>query len=213
MSHEEKTIEFVTRELHDGTGQALTALIVGLRTLRSADTVDEVRGQAALLEGVAVRAARDLACLMRGLPPFGVDDVGLPRAIQRHVAEFSAVHDVRVALCIDGLERIETDGVLSAVVFRILQEALANVAKHAHASEVSVVMTVRDDSLRMLVDDDGDGFSMSVAPSAGSRGLADMRERVRFLGGRIGIESVPGEGCSIMVQLPIVQHRVGESSA
>jgi signal transduction histidine kinase len=201
------TIQHLARELHDETGQALTTLTFGLRSLALATSLEEARKRAALLEEVATNATKELARLLRELTPIAVEKCKVCSAIERHVVEFSAIHDIRVALVIDGLERIDGHAPLSSAVLRTLQEALTNVAKHAEATEVSVVLRASETHVRMVVEDNGRGFSVGEEPSKGwgGRGLPGMRQRVLFLGGAIEIDSAPGEGCTIAVELPLVR--------
>lgn len=203
----DEMLKKLARELHDETGQALTTLIVGLRALRSATSLEQVQSRAALLEEIASGATKELARMLRGLTPLAVETCGICRAIERHVAEFGAIHEVRITLVLEGLERLADQEPLSTAVLRILQEALTNVAKHADASEVSVVMTASKDLMRIIIEDDGRGFSTGAGPSSawGGRGLAGMRERVLFLGGRIDVDSAPKRGCCISIELPLEQ--------
>jgi signal transduction histidine kinase len=211
----EQTIKMISQELHDGTGQALTTLIVGLRALQSASSVEDVRARAAMLEEVARGATKDLARLLRGLAPIAVDDCGICRAIERHIAEFAAIHSVRVALFMDGLARIEGREALSAAALRIVQEALTNVAKHAVATEVSVVLRTCGERMYIFIEDDGRGFSPASDRAAGwgGRGLAGMRQRVLSLGGTIDVDSAPGEGCTIRVELPLANDHFAFSAS
>jgi signal transduction histidine kinase len=200
----EEVIQRLARELHDGMGQALTTLAVGLRALQTAPDLEEAQRRARMLEDVASGATKELTRILRGLVPISLERCEICRAIERHVTEFSALHEVRVALVLEGLERV-TQEPLSTAVLRILQEALTNVAKHSQASEVSVVMRVVKEHLRVVIEDDGRGFSIGSGPSQawGGRGLAGMRERVLFLGGTIEIDSAPDEGCTVAVELPL----------
>lgn len=211
----DEIITRISRELHDETGQALTTLVVGLRALRGSKSLEEATHRAAMLEEIASKATKELAGILRGMAPIALEECEICRAIERHVVEFSAIHEIHVALALDGLECIKQEP-LSAAVLRILQEALTNVAKHANASEMSVVMKAGKDHLRIVIEDNGKGFSLDGNPSRawGGRGLAGMRERVMFLGGNLEIDSAPGEGCTIAVELPLTEdHFSLQSSA
>jgi PAS domain S-box-containing protein len=190
----------IARELHDETGQSLTALLVGLRTLEGSRTIAEAVALAQQLRETAARTLQDVGRLARGLHPSVLDDLGLAVAVTRHVQEFARLHGIVEDTRIEGLD---TDPLLPLVqntVYRALQEALTNVAKHAGARRVSVRL-VRDATMvELRVQDDGVGFE----PGTNHRGLGlqGMRERAVLLGGAVQLESAPGKGTTITARFP-----------
>ena len=196
----------IARDLHDGLGQTLSALRHRIEALgvASADTGFDERLAATLaLCDAALQETRQLA---RQLRPQILDDLGLEAAIRwlaRSAAEQARCRiDVEVVALPDPLP---SD--IASVAFRVVQEALANLARHAHAHEAVVRVGLRGDHLVLLVVDDGRGCDLGDAQAAasGSRssGLAGMRERVLLFGGQFQAISTPGEGMQIRVLLPL----------
>src|ERR1051325_9461691 len=197
----------IARELHDEAGQSLTALLVGLRTIEESRTVTEAAELAQRLRGIAAQTLDEVGRLSRGLHPSVLDEVGLPTAVTRHAQEFADLHAVAVDVRIEGLETEPLPPALQATVYRILQEALTNVAKHAGARSVSVRLVRHEAAVELRVQDDGAGFdpSQSADAPAGDRhlGLQVMRERAALLGGSVKVESRPGAGTTITVHFPM----------
>ncbi|HVV97952.1 MAG TPA: sensor histidine kinase [Rhodanobacteraceae bacterium] len=200
----------LARELHDGIGQQLTALRHRLDALaRSIDGADEP--SCPLHEALAIcdSAIQETRALSRLLRPQVLDDLGLEAALNwlaRHSAESGGFE-----IEIDAAHAPPSiDGDLSTLIFRVAQEALANVLKHANARHVVIRLAERGGEwLQLLIVDDGVGFDVDAAferASGGySTGLASMRERVRLFGGRFTIVSRPGEGMQLRVLIPLLQ--------
>lgn len=191
----------IARELHDETGQSLTALLVGLRTIEESRTIPEAVELAQRLRETTARTLRDVGRLARGLHPSVLDDLGLAVAVTRHVQEFARLHEVAEDTRIEGLDADSLLPLLQNTVYRLLQEALTNVAKHAGARRVSVRLVRDDTTVELRVGDDGVGFE----PGANHRGLGlqGMRERVALLGGAVQLESAPGKGTMLTARFPV----------
>jgi len=191
----------IARELHDETGQALTALLVGLRTIEEARTTAEAVQLAQQMREVAARTLHDVGRLARGLHPAVLDELGLAVAVTRHVQEFARLHAIVEDTRIDGLDAEPLLPLVQNSVYRVLQEALTNVAKHAAARRVSVRLERDDTMVELQVRDDGVGFK----PGANHRGLGlqGMRERAALLGGAVQLESAPGKGTMITARFPV----------
>lgn len=190
----------LARELHDGTGQALTSILLGLSSVERSATLEEARAAAVGLRELVVSTLQDVRRLAVELRPKALDDFGLGPALERlgqSVRETSGV-DVQVGAHLSGA-RLPAD--VETAVYRIAQEALANVLRHAAAAHASIVVTRREGSASIVIEDDGRGFDVS-APVEGM-GLAAMRERVRLLDGTMAVESRRGRGTTIIVELPI----------
>jgi len=184
----------LARELHDEVGQILAGLRHRLQggTAQASAEVQSILGD--LLERV-----RDLSMDLR--PPM-LDELGLLPTLLWHFARYQAETGVRVGFRHRGAEgRFPPE--TETVAFRIVQEALTNVARHARVGETSVRLETRPDRLELRIEDRGLGFEVGAARPGASGGLAGMQERARLLGGRVRIESAPGQGTRIVAELPV----------
>ena len=177
----------ISRELHDEAGQVLTAVKIELDL--------EGRREASAMVGRALAQVRDISNLLR---PSELDDLGLVPAVRGLAEDFSKRTQVRVALEID--ESLQSPSPeQQVVIYRVLQEALTNVARHARAKEVHVTLASNADQVVLRIEDDGQGFEHEPVPHLG---LLGMRERVAALGGSLVIEGVPGAGVRLAISLP-----------
>jgi two-component system, NarL family, sensor histidine kinase DevS len=190
----------LARELHDETGQALTSILLGLKQLDEVVDTTEGKASVASLRELVVSTLRDVRGLAVELRPSALDDFGLTAALERLAETFRERAGIEVALEAR-LGDARLDPALETTLYRIVQEALTNVLKHAEARRVSISLVRKGGSISAVVEDDGRGFD----PEATRRealGLAGMRERVGLVGGRITIESAPGAGTSLAVEVP-----------
>ena len=191
----------IARELHDEMGQALTALRIDLGWLRSkcqplgTPTVERVGAALGVVEHSIVSLRR----ISEDLRPAMLDSLGLAAAVEHHVTKFSERSGIACRLSMNR-EEFELDDRLATTVFRIVQETLTNVARHAGASEVSVRIDEVEDGIRLTIEDNGRGIA--DAKDKKTFGLLGMRERVAMLGGRLEIHSRPGKGTRIAGWLP-----------
>ncbi len=208
----------ISRELHDETGQLLTALMVGLRTLEQIPAVSaSARQDVASLKELARRIYEEIHRLAVELRPKALDQLGLARAVENYVHEFGERVGLNVRFEASGLDGVRLPGEVETALYRLIQEALSNIAKHAEASHAEVLLEWRGGALVAIVEDDGRGFDAESAfkPAAGERphlGLFGMQERAALLGGRLTIESSPGQGTTIFVEIPLDewQESIGE---
>jgi signal transduction histidine kinase len=209
VSAQEHERERIARELHDGTGQMLTGLGLGLAAAR--DSVDS-NPQLALrqideLKRLNAQALEDLRLLVRDLRPSVLDDLGLVPALQNQVRQFEELTGVETTFAIDGKRR-RLQPELETVIFRIGQEGLNNIAKHANATSADVRLSFNENCLKLTIKDDGRGFDPSQALSPDSTqertawGLLGIQERVAIVGGACFIISEPGKGTVIHVSVP-----------
>ncbi len=197
----------VARDLHDQIGQALTSVLLGLRLVDgslSSDQPDlaEVRSRSAEVRSLVADALEEVRRLAFELRPTVLDDIGLVAALQRLADDTTARHDVAVELTFHGLsddERLPADH--ETVVYRVVQEALTNVCRHAQATRVAVDVRNRHDQLQASVTDDGIGFALDAVRS-GSLGLAGMHERAELVGGNLEIDSASGAGTRVVLKVP-----------
>jgi signal transduction histidine kinase len=189
----------LARELHDETGQALTSMLLGLRTAEETGDEETRRRMLASLRELATATLQDVRRLAVELRPKSLDDFGLVPALERLVDAFSERTRIEAHVQAHLERRLPPD--VETAVYRIVQEALTNVAKHARATIVSILVTVTDGALTAVIEDDGVGFSPGT-PVEGL-GLMGMRERVNLLGGRLTVESGDGAGTTIVVEVPV----------
>ncbi|HYB96064.1 MAG TPA: ATP-binding protein [Vicinamibacterales bacterium] len=194
----------LARNLHDHLGQQLTALRFAISSLkediRSRKASDDKLAQ---IEGIAAQIDRDVDALAWDLRPAALDKVGLNAALASLVSEWAAIHGIAAefhSLSPDAM-RLATD--IESHLYRIVQEALNNVGKHARAHEVSVMLERRGTDVIVIVEDDGAGFDVGQANRAGQgMGLASMRERAALIDGEVQIESKRGQGTTLFVRVP-----------
>jgi signal transduction histidine kinase len=191
----------LARELHDETGQALTSILLGLKPLEEALVGHPAHPAAAGLRELVVTALQDVRRLAVELRPKVLDDFGLEAALERLTETFAEQTGIRVAFrSAMPEERLPPE--IETALFRVVQEALTNVVKHARASLVSVLLTRQDSSVTAIIEDDGTGFDPAAA--ADDRlGLAGMRERLALLDGTLEIESGRGAGTTLVAEVPV----------
>jgi signal transduction histidine kinase len=190
----------LARELHDETGQALTSILLGLKELEQAIGTAAERDRVADVRNLVVSTLQDVRKLAVELRPAALDDFGLAPALERLVE--SHRHDRAVTVDLEirlGEERLPAD--VETTMYRIVQEALTNIAKHAGAVRVSVLVTRKDDAAVVVVEDDGAGFD--PGDPTGGLGLSGMRERVALVSGRFRLETSPGAGTTIAAEVPL----------
>jgi signal transduction histidine kinase len=211
IAAQEEERRHIARELHDRTGQALTSLLVWLRALEAeADGTGElVLSPARLQELKAIVAdtldgVRDLALELR---PSVLDDLGLVPALQRYVHTCHERHHLAIDFQTLGLEGVRLPPPVETALYRIAQEALTNVVQHAGASQVSLLLEACAGAVVMIVEDNGCGFEVDQfthgPPDGRWLGLSGMWERAELLGGRLTIESAPGDGTAVFVEIPL----------
>jgi signal transduction histidine kinase len=191
----------LARELHDETGQALTSILLGLKAVEEARTGAETDAAATQLRELIVGTLQDVRRLAVELRPKALDDFGLVAALERLVSGFSESTGIAVELEASlGDERLPAE--VETMLYRIVQEALTNVVKHARASRVSIILIRRDRKVTALVEDDGQGFDGAIEREDGL-GLLGMRERVALVDGRLMVESSAGSGTTLAVEVPL----------
>lgn len=206
----------VARELHDETGQALTSLMVGLRNVEEAPTEAEMRQRLADLRCVLATTLTQVRQLAYELRPTILDDLGLVAALHRYAAQFGQRFGVSVEIQASGLNGQRLPPEVETTVYRVVQEALLNAARHAHCASISIILQARQNQLVAIVEDDGCGFDarqmFGAEDGKGRLGLYGMRERAELVGGQIEIESTPGHGCTIFLRVPWAQKMAGVHS-
>ena len=197
----------IAREIHDQLGQRLTALrlkIAAVKDLCSEN--DELCERVEKLEELGARVDKEVSFLAWELRPTVLDDLGLVAAIENYTREWAQHSEIPADFHSSGMKRKRLDPEIETNLYRIVQEALNNVSKHAKASRVNVLLESRKKEIVLIVEDNGIGFD----PAKGSRvrksghglGLIGMCERAAICGGKVELESSPGLGTTVFVRLP-----------
>ena len=206
INAQEEERKRIARELHDETSQTLTALAMALETAAQAPDSKEAQRRLAEMKGLAQDLLAGVHRLIFDLRPSLLDDLGLIPAVRWYAESKLEPLGLRFLTEVEGIER-RLDPRVEAALFRILQEALNNIARHAKAQNVVITFTFAADRLSIEVEDDGEGFDVSEVEGATDRtrglGLLGMRERASLLGGSLRIESQPGAGTVIQVLVPL----------
>jgi PAS domain S-box-containing protein len=192
----------MSRDLHDSVGQLMAGLSLALKSVEAAGKLPPASA-AKLTEarGVLDALGREVHGLAVRLRPTVLDDIGLEPALEQLVSEWTERTEVEVAFQSSGIDLGRLAPEVETAVYRIVQEALTNVAKHARASAASVVLSRSDGHVTVVVEDDGVGFVPDAAPK-GRLGLLGMRERAALVGGVLDVESSPGGGTAVRVRIP-----------
>ena len=194
----------VARELHDETGQSLTALLVGLRAIAEMTGRPEVKEAALRLRDVAAQTIDDVKRLARGLHPAVLDDKGLGAAARSYAAHYVRAYGTPVAFTGGAVDAPRLPPLTASTMYRIIQETLTNIARHSDATKVAVKLTRSSSALELAVSDDGVGFDVHAPKNdATGIGLRGIEERVILLGGSLRIVSQQGVGTNIHVRLPL----------
>ena len=193
----------VSRELHDEAGQLLSSLTVGLRLLEhEVERPEAVLAQAANLKQIVHAAQESLHRLATDLRPAALDHLGLVPALGQLAAKLSGKGGLVIQLETVGFDGCRLTPELDIALYRVAQEALTNAVRHSDAKNVSLVVERGENGIMMVVEDDGRGFDVDAAMQSGRLGLPGIRERAEMLGGTFVIESSPGAGTTLVVEVP-----------
>lgn len=209
ITAQEEERQRIARELHDDTGQVLTLLLIRLKLLESQAPNDALRAQIDELRGLVSGAIDQVRQLALALRPPAIDQLGLASALRSLIATYTANTRISVKLEI-GREQIPLSPERTIAVYRVAQEALTNIAKHAHARNVVMTVATTGGELVLTTRDDGAGFDLSElshrraqTTSGPGVGLFGMEERARLAGGALRISSAPGRGTSVTLRVPL----------
>ncbi|MCC6905362.1 MAG: GAF domain-containing sensor histidine kinase [Anaerolineae bacterium] len=197
----------IARELHDDTGQALTAIGLGLRGMKKMVLKNPAvaEQQVAQLEAITTHALEELRHLISDLRPSHLDDLGLVSALRWYAEEAGRRSALKVKVQAHGeIARLSPE--LETTLFRIAQEAVGNVIKHAGAERVTISLTYERDVIRLSIEDDGHGFDTAAVLKPDSRrawGLLGIQERLSLAAGEFEIHSTPGQGTRLEVRVPV----------
>jgi signal transduction histidine kinase len=202
---EEQERKRIARELHDGLGQSLNAIAVNVRTTleRVGDKVKTGFESLEAIMPIIHQSIEEVHRIGMNLRPSLLDDLGLLPTLGWFVREYQKIYpSIRIEKQTE-IEETQVPDPLKAVIYRILQEALNNIAKHSKANLVSISLRKKDDRIELVIEDNGIGFDMESVKNG--FGLGSMRERAEFSVGSFDIESVKGKGTVIRASWPIEQ--------
>ncbi len=198
----------IARELHDDTAQALTSILVRLRLLERSTADKEVLRNVEELRELTGGALDSVRRMAMDLRPAALDDLGLVPALHAYAEKYSQSWPVSVTVTVNGLtRRLPAD--VELVLYRVVQEALTNIAKHASTTRAAVSLSRRRNEVTLIIVDDGVGFDLDDGPQAsGSRlGLFGMRERLALVGGEMQVQSARRQGTRITARVPLASKR------
>lgn len=195
----------LARELHDGAGQTLTSLLVRLKTLEKKESSSDLTPTLKGMEDIVSQIIEQIRRLSYRLRPAALEEFGLSTALETLMQETAKNSDLKVS-CACNLENLKLPEEIEVTLYRITQEGLTNVLRHASAAEVRLELKSIKDGIQLCIEDDGIGFSPAHLPGEpGKRhlGLVSMRERAEMLGGTLDVYTAPQEGTTIRVFIPL----------
>jgi signal transduction histidine kinase len=213
ISAQEEERRRLARELHDDTAQALASVLIRLRVLERTEDPQELRARLHEFREVIARALDDVRRMAIDLRPSTLDDLGLVPALESHARAVAGHAHLQVRVTARGIER-RLPPQIELVVYRIVQEALSNIAKHAAATEVDISLRREGAALRVTVHDNGRGFDVGQTLASRERGLGlfGMQERAALVGGRVDVRSAPGQGTTVTAIIPIPHDTSGNET-
>jgi PAS domain S-box-containing protein len=193
----------IARELHDEAGQALTSLIVGLGLLeRGVNNPSTIVERVDELKRMTNDVLENLHRLAMDLRPASLDHLGLMVALRQYTKSFSRQNDLKMQFEVVGLDDQRLPPTVETNIYRIVQEALTNVVRHAQATRVDVLLEKRGSQIVTIIEDNGVGFDAEAAEQSGRLGLLGMRERAEMMDGTLVVESTAGSSTTIYVEVP-----------
>lgn len=197
LSVQEEERSRIARDLHDHVGQLLTGLNLGLSAAIEKPDTKKLTD----LKTLAATILEDVRRISRDLRPALLDELGLESSIKRFARELTSQSGLKVDVLIRVPDSLERD--TSTVIYRVAQEALTNVVRHAKATHASVIVTTSEDAVQLIIEDNGVGFDPNGVAISEHIGLSSMRERVELIGGTFSVESLLGNGTTINAKLPL----------
>lgn len=197
----------IARDLHDGLGQSLTCLTVGLRAVEERSSDEAVCRHLQELRRIGSETHQEIRRLATGLRPSVLDDLGLAAALERYLDDFRKVHNIQAKLDVQSLGSTRLPNAVETALYRIVQEATTNAVRHGAATEINLTVRRTPKNVELQIHDNGCGFDPQAAfrrcGEAHSFGLCSMRERVDLLSGTLNIDSYPGAGTTVGVRIPL----------
>lgn len=198
----------LARELHDGAGQTLTGLLVRLKIIEKKAALPYLQNDLRSMQNLVSETIEQIRTLAHKLRPAALEQFGLSLALESMVKDMSE-HEGLDAICQFNLDSQEIPGELEAVLYRIAQEGLTNILRHAHCTHISLMVESHPQGISMIIEDDGVGFDPAKLGTDNDKrhlGLISMRERAEILGGTLDVYTAPGQGTTIQVHVPIMEY-------
>ena len=193
----------IARELHDGVGQALYSILVGLNVIGQDNLTDPIKQHVNDLLQMTSKAMEEVKRMALELRPSALDDLGLLPALRSLMKRVEKSFQIQVEMHVQG-EKRRYSAAMETALYRIVQEAMTNTAKYGKASQLGIVFENREKEVVVTVVDDGVGFDVEQALNAGKGlGLFGMRERAQLLGGTVDIRSAPDDGTTVIIRIPL----------
>ncbi len=194
----------VAREIHDGPAQSLANLVLRAEICEKLleHNPQDLQGELHELKEMVRGSLNEIRQIIFDLRPMVLDDLGIIATLKRYLADFQEKHQITVEFSTPGAQSKRLKG-LETAIFRVIQEALSNVVKHAEATHVHVKVEITENVANIVVRDNGKGFEIEEEYDDNSFGLMGMQERVELLEGKMKLDSKPGRGTEIFVQIPI----------
>lgn len=205
VSAQEEERQRISRELHDETGQALTSLLVQLKLLERSDNLTDIKAQMEDIRLLVLRTLQEVRRLAADLRPAALDDLGLISALEGYIYNYASKTQIAVDFQTHDVDSLRLAHEVEIVLYRVIQEALTNIARHAGASAVTVSIARQQERITVCVQDDGRGFNVHALRNKGDYGLGilGMQERIELIGGKFSIDSKPGLGTQIHVEVTV----------
>ena len=207
VSSQEDERRRIARDIHDKLGQRVTALRLQIASLADGPPkADRFEGNIELLQRTALRLDSEVSFLAWELRPAALDDIGLPEAAKAYLEDWSHNYKISSDFSLRGFTGGRLDPDIETHLYRIMQESLNNIIKHAHATNVNVLLEKKPAEVSMIIEDNGVGFDTTGISGTGNSshglGLLGMRERAMLIGGNVELESTPGSGSTVYVSVP-----------
>jgi two-component system sensor histidine kinase DegS len=199
----------IAREIHDGPAQAMSNVVLKAEICEKMAEVDMMKAIAELrsLKDIVRNCLKDVRRVIYDLRPMSIDDLGLRPTLQKYIESFSTEHSIRIDFRVKGDDNRIKDSNIALALFRVVQECLNNISKHANATHVSIQIECTEKSVLLRIKDDGKGFDVSTLHDIDRKGesgfgIVGMRERIELLEGDFIIDSAINIGTTVRVRLP-----------
>ncbi len=205
VSAQEDERHRISRELHDETGQALTSLLVQLKIMENSGSLEDVQAQVTGVRQLTLQTLHEVRRLAADLRPAALDDLGLISALEGYIYDYAGKSGLRVDFEPHDMEGTRLPHDIEIVLYRVIQESLTNILRHAKATHVQVWIKRHQEQITLSVGDDGCGFDAAYILAGKERGLGllGMQERIELLGGTFTLHSSPGHGTQVNVELTL----------
>lgn len=216
ITAQEEERKRISRELHDETSQSITSIIVGLTLLEEDAISEEMKRKLAELKEVSQTTLDEIHYISWSLRPSVLDDLGLLPAIKKYVIEYMKKYSTDVDIQLIGFNQVRLSSIYEVTIYRVIQEALTNAARHSKAENISIILKHLNHSVSIIIEDDGVGFDANKIIerklTKDHLGLKGMQERIQSIGGKLVIESIPGAGTTVYVKDIMIGDEVNEQA-